>query len=221
MDSWDHNTSITSPHTDLDGSGQSVESITNHPWSFFKEIYFHMCVAGLTEVPTGHHSWLSSRWSVNLSLPETEKVDPFTLSHKLPLFHFSKLTSALIQPLCECVSFEDFKSGLMPGWAGLHVWLQILLLTDICKQMHEAPTRRRFFFFDQSSFNKSSWLDANVTFCMWKDEAGEGLVSIRPKLINGGFKQPPCYCGETPEVQGFKSRLISTLLLLFLLQTNE
>lgn len=76
-------------------------------------------------------------------------------------------------------------------------------------------------FFDQSSFNKSSWLDANVTFSMRKDEAVEGLVLIRPKLINGRFKLPPCYCRVAPEVQGFKSRLISTLLLLFLLQTNE
>lgn len=46
-------------------------------------------------------------------------------------------------------------------------------------------------FFDQWSFNKSSWLDANVPLCMWKAEATEGLVLIRPKLINGRLKLPP------------------------------
>lgn len=91
-----------------------------------------------------------------------------------------------------------------------------------------AAHRRRYLqtdarsrLFDQSCFNKSSWLDANVRFCMWKDATTEGLVLIRPKLINGRFKLPPYYCRETPEVQGFKSRLISTLLLLFLLRANE
>ena len=125
------------PHTDLDGSGQSAESITNHHWSFFTEM-FHICAAGLTAVTTADSppdgQWTSAR------LKQRSWIHSLTLSHKLPLFHFSKLTSALIQPRCECVSFEAFKSGPMPGWAGLHVWLRILLLlTDICKQMHEAP----------------------------------------------------------------------------------
>lgn len=150
-------------------------------------------------------------------------VDPFTLSHKLQI---DQRTDAASMWTCAGVFWRErtLNPRLVPCRPSSGCMCD-------SRSSSRRPFSSRIFanrcaepartFFDQSSFNKSSWLDANVTFCMWKDEATEGLVLIRPKLINGRFKLPPCYCGETPEVQGFKSRLISTLLLLFLLQTNE
>lgn len=60
-------------------------------------------------------------------------------------------------------------------------------LAVICKQMCVPGPGG----FDQSGFNKSSWLHANVTLCMWMGEATQGPGLIRGKLINGRLKRPP------------------------------
>lgn len=120
-----------------------------------------------------------------------------------------------MQPLCECFLLKrvNFKSKPHPSGDCMCISRPSPHRPSSCRTsslqifanrcVEQACSFLFFvFFFDQSRFNKSSWLDANVTFCMWKDEATEGLVLIRPKLINGRFKLPPCYCGETPEVEG-------------------
>lgn len=100
----------------------------------------------------------------------------------------------------------DFKMLTVPGRAGpgraaaggipsSHESFSSLVFANRCTPKntnhHRCCCCFLLGFFDQSSFNKSSWLDANVTLCMWKAEATEGLVLIRPKLINGRLKLPP------------------------------
>lgn len=140
---------------------------------------------------------------LNLSQPACNKevVDPFSVSQWCSLcvnvFFWREwtLNPSLIPAATACATPDPRPTGPRPAGPPHYRYLQ----TDAWSR----PAVFCFlFFFDQSRFNKSSWLDANVTFCMWKDEATEGLVLIRPKLINGRFKLPPCYCGETPEVQG-------------------
>lgn len=196
---------------------------------FFK--YVHICVAGLTEVTTGQLLSLPQMVGEPQPQPGLEKrrcIHSLAPTSCHSTFADWPVHSSSLGVMIMCVRVFWRERTLNPRLVpcGLSGGRMCDSRSSSCSPFSSQifanrcaePARR---FFDQSSFNKSSWLDANVTFCMWKDEATEGLVLIRPKLINGRFKHPPCYCGETPEVQGFKSRLISTLLLLFLLQTNE
>lgn len=70
---------------------------------------------------------------------------------------------------------------------GTGVTPELSLATVICKQMCVPGPRG----FDQSGLNKSSWLHANVTLCMWMEEAMQGPGLIRGKLINGRLNRPP------------------------------
>lgn len=146
-----------------------------------------------------------------------------SLCYTIRIFLFSGSASAPAEPPCECsgLFWRERALNPRPGLGGGAARAAPGPPSAAAHRRRYLQTDARSRLFDQSCFNKSSWLDANVRFCMWKDATTEGLVLIRPKLINGRFKLPPYYCRETPEVQGFKSRLISTLLLLFLLRANE
>lgn len=86
--------------------------------------------------------------------------------YSLPLtrLQFTVADWPLIQPPGRSQSFRS-----------RHVSMQVALRLHVClvpswtfaNRCYESSLQ----VFDQSSFNKSSWLAPNVTFCMWKDEA--------------------------------------------------